>query len=430
MKIMEKHYSEKYSETYYTKVLENGMKVILFHRPGYDKSFFLVGTPFGALDLVQRDEMGNLKEFPAGIAHFLEHKMFEDSKGDIMDQFSQMGVQVNAFTSYGETVYYFSSNDEIEAPLHLLLDFTNELQVDDESVEKEKGIIIQELHMYAQQSDSRLLHETFKSLYHVHPLKYDIGGDDESVNGTTTAQLYDCFHLNYAPFKKVLVGICSEDPNEILQMIETNQKGKIAQSNHHTKRILTNDEPRSVVRKEYAFEMDVQATKVNFAFKLDGIVDGMERSKVEWAMRFGLDTVFSTLNPNYQLWIDDQIINDYFSYEIEIGEDYGVLIFNTETEKQKEFKTLIETEIKKLYHVSIDPVVFEQLKRRYFGQSVTALNSFENTAIYFLRNDFAHVDFFESLDMIYDITVEDIEQSMQIIDLDRSSFVEVHPLHD
>ncbi|MGL5540585.1 MAG: EF-P 5-aminopentanol modification-associated protein YfmH, partial [Erysipelotrichaceae bacterium] len=249
---MEKHTSEKYQETYYETTLDNGLRVVLFHRPGFDKSFFLMGTPFGAFDLQQVDEEGNEYHFPAGIAHFLEHKMFEHPDGDVMDQFSNMGVNVNAFTSYGETCYYFSTTQAIKEPLELLLDFTQVLHIDGASVEKEKGIICQELAMYRQQSDSRLINETFGCMYHEHPLKYDIGGDDESVNATTLAQLQDCFALNYAPSKTILVGVSSEEPTTILEWIQANQAKKTFPQTKRTHRKVVN-EPLAMKKAEHAF---------------------------------------------------------------------------------------------------------------------------------------------------------------------------------
>ena len=172
---MKKHYNERYDETYYAETLDNGLKVIIWHKPNFQNSQFLFATPYGALDFKQKDENGNLVAYPSGIAHFLEHKMFESKKGDVMELFSQLGANVNAFTSYNETVYYFSTtNKDVEQEVNLLLDFVQELEITEESVEKEKGIIIQELNMYLQMPDSRLLFESFKSMYHNHPLNSDL----------------------------------------------------------------------------------------------------------------------------------------------------------------------------------------------------------------------------------------------------------------
>lgn len=188
--------NERYQESYDVETLDNGLRVVIWHKPGYARSLFMMATPLGAMDICQVDEHGTQCVYPAGIAHFLEHKMFEKKDRDVMDDFSRMGASVNAFTSYGETAYYFSTSEDVREPLNLLLDFVQDLDISDASVEKEKGIIVSELNMYLQMSDNRLLMETYKSLFHEHPLKYDIGGDEESVRSITRTQLEECYARN------------------------------------------------------------------------------------------------------------------------------------------------------------------------------------------------------------------------------------------
>ena len=159
---MKRIVNEHYQETYYTETLENGLRVILWQKENYERSFFMMATPLGAMDLQQTDQNGILYSYPAGIAHFLEHKMFEKKDRDVMNEFSSMGANVNAFTSYNETAYYFSTSSDIERPLNLLLDFVQQLDITEASVEKEKGIIVSEFNMYLQMSDARLLMELYK----------------------------------------------------------------------------------------------------------------------------------------------------------------------------------------------------------------------------------------------------------------------------
>ena len=176
---MIKHYNELFDETSYTETLDNGLKVIIFHKPGYSLTSACFGTAFGGLNICQRHNARDYSFHP-GTAHFLEHKLFESEEKDIMTAFSLMGANVNAFTSYKETVYYFTkSGEDIKDCLNLLLDFVQNLSITKESVEKEKGIIVEEVSMYMQNPDSRLINETYKSLYEKYPLKYDIGGDEE-----------------------------------------------------------------------------------------------------------------------------------------------------------------------------------------------------------------------------------------------------------
>ncbi len=423
MKIVEnKRYKERYAE----EVLENGLHVVLWHKPDYEKSLFMLGTPLGAMDISQIDEQGNVIEYPAGIAHFLEHKMFEMKDGDVMDMFSSMGANVNAFTSYTETVYYFSTTADVKKPLNLLLDFVQSLEINEKSVEKEKGIIIQELHMYKEMSDSRLLMETFSSLYQTHPLRYDIGGDDESVSQTTLKQLQDCYRYNYHPSSMVLVGVSKEDPAKLLEWIKENQNNKTFPKISNVKRMPCS-EPKEVSRKEYRFTMDVSEDKISYAYKLSGIKDIYERSKAEWCIKIMLDAVFSSLNPEFQNWIDEGIINDYVGSEVDLGEDYGMLMFYGETAKKDAFLKVVQDSMRKIADADISEELLEQLKHRYFGQAIRSLNSFDDIAISYIRSYFDHADFFKLLDIIYEITLDDIKQVCSTISLEHSCLVELVP---
>ena len=192
-------HNQRYQESYLESVLDNGLKVVLWQKKDYAKSFFMMATPLGSFDLIQKSNKQTY-EYPAGVAHFLEHKMFEGKDGeDVSELFSNYSAHVNAYTSFNETTYYFHTTQDIYKPLALLLDFVQELHITKESVEKEKSIITQELHMYLKNSDSQLLYELLKSLYQKHPLKYEILGDDESIQSITYEDLKKCYEMNYHP---------------------------------------------------------------------------------------------------------------------------------------------------------------------------------------------------------------------------------------
>lgn len=409
---MKKITSEKYQESYVEETLENGLRVVLWQKPEYEKSLFMMATPLGAMDMKQVDQNGKEVHFPAGIAHFLEHKMFEKEDEDVMDLFSKMGASVNAFTSYSETAYYFSTSSDVAAPLELLLDFVQELQITKESVEKEKGIIVQELNMYKQMSDSRLLMETFSSLYVNHPLKYDIGGDADSVNSITLEQLEECYRLNYHPSTMILVGVSNQDPALLLDIIRKNQENKQFPEISQVHR-LKFEEPREVARPTFSFQMDVSIPKISYAYKMKGIEDPYERATCEWCIKIMQDAYFSSLYPDYQTWMDEGIINDYVGSEIDLGEDYGMIMFYGETEKKEEFLRIVQETVKKIQAGQLDEALLTQLKRRYFGQSIRSLNSFDDIAISYVRTTFDHMDFFQSMDLLYDITQEDVERICQ-----------------
>ncbi len=421
---MNKIENTRYQETYVEETLDNGLHVVLWQKPDFEKSFFLMATPLGALDLIQ-EMNGKEIAFPAGIAHFLEHKMFEDENDlDVMDQFAQMGANVNAFTSYSETAYYFSTASDPVAPLHLLLDFVQTLSISEESVEKEKGIIIQELEMYQQMSEMRILNETLASLFHTHPLKYDIGGDNESVSSTTKQQLEDCYHFNYHPSNMLLVGVSAKDPKELLEEIKSNQNNKQFSEKVKIKR-KNYEEVSSVARKQHTFAMDISVPKTTISFKMEGIRDVVERSKKEWAYKLLFDLYFSTLNPNYQRWIDEEIINTSFSFEIDFGSDYGLLLFYGETEKVDQFEEIIVTTLQTIQNIEDEALA--SLKNRYFGMNVNALNDHKQIAITFMRNYFSDIDFFQALEVVDSITSKDIMLALKEIDLDNRCKVIIQP---
>ena len=223
---MDKHYEAYFDETYYTETLANGLKVIIFHKPEFSTSVCAFGTPYGALKI---NEQFNGKEyhFHPGVAHFLEHKLFEAKGDDMMTLFSSLGANVNAFTSYHETVYYFSkTGEDIKQCLELLLGFVQELDITPESVEKEKGIIAQEVAMYDQVPDSKLLHEAYKALYHHYPLKYDIGGDKKGIYAIDKEELDECYRINYHPVNMSLVITTPLDPKKIMNIVRKNQLKK------------------------------------------------------------------------------------------------------------------------------------------------------------------------------------------------------------
>jgi len=419
---MKKITNDRFQETYYEETLENGLKVVLWEKPNFKKSFFMMATPLGALDLIQIDEKGNKYEFPSGIAHFLEHKMFEKQNRDVMEEFTSMGANCNAFTSYSETAYYFSTSENPIQPLHLLMDFVQELDISESSVEKEKGIIIQELEMYMQMSESRMLNETMAALYENHPLKFDIGGSRESVNAITKNDLDQCYMLNYHPSRMLLIGVTGHDIQTIMNEIRKNQNSKSFLSTKKIKRISI-DEREDVYKAHNNVYMDVGVPKVCVAFKLKGIKNPSERNKMEWKYKLLLDMYFSSMNPSLQKWIDDGIINNSFSFEIDFGDDYGMILFYSETNERDKFVHTILHTLSSIQ--SIEEAALNQLKQRYFGVSISALGSMKQIAITYMRNYFAKQDFFESIEDLENISTNELLDALSLVNLDNYSCVTI-----
>ncbi|MFN3367779.1 MAG: EF-P 5-aminopentanol modification-associated protein YfmH, partial [Exiguobacterium mexicanum] len=191
---------EQLDETLYHEKLENGLEVFILPKKGFSKTFATFTTKYGSIDnhFVPRGEKDAIK-VPDGIAHFLEHKMFEKEEGDIFQQFSKQGASANAYTSFTRTAYLFSATGQINENIETLLDFVQEPYFTEQTVEKEKGIIAQEITMYDDQPDWRLYFGIIENMYKNHPVKIDIAGTVDSIQDITAEHLYTCYNTFYHP---------------------------------------------------------------------------------------------------------------------------------------------------------------------------------------------------------------------------------------
>lgn len=403
---MKTNHNKRFDETIYSTTLENGLTVIIVHKPEFRNHVALCGTNFGAKQLHQIVN-GNDVVFNSGVAHFLEHKLFEKQDEDILSTFTNMGASANAFTSYNETVYYFSTTQQLELPLNTLLDFVMDLSVTEQGVAKEKGIIIEELKMYQEMPLFRLSMEVLESLFAHHPLKHDIAGTVESVNAITKEELEQAYFTNYHPSQLVLSIVSPTLPEKIIEIIENNQieKGSTNQLEVINPKI---DEPQEVARPFHKIVMNVNNPKIALAYKQSlPFNDQLEAYKANVMMQMILDLNFSKLNPEYQSWIDSDLINDLFVYQSDFGLDYGYFEFIAETQLIDEFKSFITN---KLENLEIVPEKLLQLKKRYLGENISDLSDFESFAINNFRAHFIGTNPFELIELIESITESELKK--------------------
>jgi len=413
------------NESHYISSLENGLKVIIIQKKDYKSSSCFMAFPYGSLDIKQKINH-EIQDYPSGIAHFLEHKLFENNNGlDIMETFSHLSANVNAFTSHTETVYYFnSSKKNIKKPLNLLLDFVQQLSITEQSVEKEKGIIIQELRMYMQMPEQRLMLETYQSLYEKHPIRLDIGGNEESVTSITKEILERCYALNYHPSNALLVCITSTSPQVVLDWVIENQSAKSFSTTHEIERIVES-ENKQVFRKHFEFEMDIQSSKMTYSFKLTDLSnDNKENLFNEWKYRLFLELIFSPMNPTYEVWMNDNRIHDYFGYDVELNNEYGFILFFGENEDEVDFKKLVNEGLKT--DITHFETYFELLKRRYFAQLLRQFDDQDDYALTLIRSKFSKLEITDSIQALKNIKFSDLlTVNDEILSLD-TTFVKMN----
>jgi len=422
---MKKIINQKFAEVYYRETLDNGLKVVINHKPNFKNTTCVFATPYGALNHVQ---IINGEKFVSnyGVAHFLEHKLFEAESNDVMTDFTAMGCSVNAFTSYTETAYYFSTtNDNIDKPLNLLLDFVQKLDITNESVEKEKGIIIQELKMYEQMPNARLINEVDKALFANIPLNNDIGGSEQSVRAITKEELERCYQYNYSPDNMSLYITTSIDPKHLLEVIKANQASKKFLNQYHISK-YDYHEPQNVVNSKVTVTMPVSTNKVAYAFKLaTNFASDLLMVKKEWALRIILELHFSTLNPAYEQWLSEDLITNFFGYDLEFNQDYAYIIFYNENIEPEVFKSFIDQQLCLIQQTPINQDKILQLQKRFYGRSFEIFNNIEEMTISLMKQDFANVSYYEMISQILKIDATYCQQILDTTDFSHTTLVNI-----
>ena len=215
---MTKNYSALH-ESMQTRTLANGLRICYLPKKGFSKTFAILATDFGSVDASFTFE-GKRYDTPAGVAHFLEHKMFEDEDGNALQKFARTGASPNAFTSHTMTAYHFSCTDRFEENLEILLKFVFTPYFTDENVEKERGIINQEIRMVEDTPNWEVFVGAYEGLYRNHPVRVSIPGSEESISHITPELLYTCHRAFYSPKNMALVVCGTADFEQVCRMAE------------------------------------------------------------------------------------------------------------------------------------------------------------------------------------------------------------------
>lgn len=409
------------------KILANGMKVILLYKKDYVQSLFMIGIPAGGRNVLDIDS--NTKEVsthPSGCAHYLEHQNFRLNGQDVTPQLAAMQAQTNAFTSYSETCYYVSTSADVYGPLGLLIDFVQTLDITQNSVDKEKGIILSELHMDQNQPESRIFHETFRSLYRNVYLKNDILGTDEDISNMTVKDLQNFYSQFYDPSRLVLIGVTGQDPTAIMEFIE--KKEQAFPSSAGLKKSLKpyfDEEPDIPARSEFSLNMDVYEPYQAIGVKLHKASSIKEALRRDYIVNFWLDSLMGPLNLDYQKWLDERILSQFSGAEADITEDYGYMVFYSQTSRPQAFVDLVNELLDK--KPLVDQKTFEALRIMNRANSIRALEHFESLALDHIRGSFGGYDPMELPDEYASISLDEINNTIRSLDLSNRVNTSIRP---
>ena len=427
---MEKIYFETLKETLYHEKMANGLQVYLLPKMGFEKTYGLFSTRFGAIDTtfipLNKDEMIKVED---GIAHFLEHKMFDMSDGDASEKFAKLGASTNAFTSSSRTAYLFSTTSNEYACIELLLDFVQKLEITPESVEKEKGIIGQEIKMYDDDPDWQVYFGSIQNLYQQHPVAVDIAGTVETVNRTDKDMLELCYNTFYHPSNMMIFVVGNIDPDKAMATIKENQdKKNFSLANPIVLKKV--NEPKKIKTKEKVLTMDVEMNKIIVSIKVNEILENpKDKIKRELALNLLFDLLFSKSAKLYNDWLNQGIINDSFSASFTQERDYAFIQIGCDCNDYETLKEKLLDLIKDFDTIKIDQEDFNRIKKKNIGLFINMFNSPESIANLFSRYYFEGTNAFDLVDEVAKLEIDDIYDVFKYFDLQYTSVCIVKKNH-
>lgn len=408
--IMEKLPFSQLAENLYFEKLDNGLHVYLLPKEGFHKTYATFTTKYGSIDnkFVPLGEEDFLT-VPDGIAHFLEHKLFEKEHGDVFQDFSKQGASANAFTSFTRTAYLFSSTSNVDENLETLLNFVQEPYFTEKTVEKEKGIIGQEITMYDDNPDWRAYFGLIENMFHEHPVKIDIAGTKESIAKVTADLLYTCYETFYHPSNMLLFIVGPMDPDKMMKFVKENQAKKTFKDPQQIKREYGH-EPNSVAEKKKVLKMNVHTSKCLVGVKeTTPNNQGADLLKHELTVNIILDFLFGKSSINHEELYNDGLIDETFSYDYTGEHGFGFAMLGGDTSNPDQLQEKLEGILLNFDSKSMTDDDLERTKKKKIGAFLRALNSPEFIANQFTRYAFNEMELFEVIPQLEQISLSDIE---------------------
>ncbi|OLS08620.1 zinc protease [Staphylococcus epidermidis] len=418
---MKQHYYDVIDETVYEHELQNGLRLFVIPKPGFQKTFVTYTTQFGSLD--SRFKPLGKEDFvtvPDGVAHFLEHKLFEKEEEDLFTAFAEENAQANAFTSFDRTSYLFSATDHLENNIKRLLNMVETPYFTKETVDKEKGIIAEEIKMYQEQPGYKLMFNTLRAMYEKHPIRVDIAGSVESIYDITKDDLYLCYETFYHPSNMVLFVVGDVEPQYIVDIVEEHENLRDKTNQPKIERALI-DEPKSVNQHVVSEEMKLQSPKLMLGFKNQPLDESPEKYvQRDLEMTFFYELIFGEETEFYQELLNDDLIDETFGYQFVLEPTYSFSIITSATNHPDQLKQLLIKQLKDTKGNLTDVEAFDLLKKQFIGEFISSLNSPEYIANQYAKLYFEGVSVFDMLNIVENITLESVNETSQLcLDLDE-----------
>ena len=423
---MTKTYYPELDETLYTRVLENGLTVAVVPRKGFTKKLAYFVTDYGSIhtDFVLE---GKVHKAPAGVAHYLEHKMFDlPGNRDVSAEFAAMGAMTNAFTSYDMTAYYFSTTENFDGCLRLLLEFVSTPYFTEESVEKERGIIDQEIGMNLDSPDSVIFDNLMESMFRKHPIRVPILGTSETIREITPEVLYNCHRAFYTPDNMLLCVIGDVEPDSVVAIAR-----EILGTEHQEPGIKIQDWPETMTceRAEVSANMEVAMPMFNLAFKCEPVDKGATGIRTEMVADLAAEALFGESSELYLKLYEEGLIDSSFGGGFETIDGCAMLLCSGDSENAPAVREAILSQAAKIAKEGIPERSFLRMKRSALGRRIRSLDSFDATCFRVCAYHFSDFDYFRFPEVYRSIEAAEIQGFLnRVVQEDRCSLSVINPI--
>ncbi len=400
--------NDRINESYYKISHPSGLDILIWPMEGFSTTEALFGTKYGSINTIfKTNKEKDFVQVPEGIAHFLEHKLFENEECDAFDLYAKTGANANAYTSFDKTCYLFSCSDNYTDSLKILLNCVQEPYFTEKSVQKEQGIIGQEIRMYDDNPDWRVMFNLLDALYVNHPVKIDIAGTVESIAKIDADLLYRCYNTFYNLNNMVLSIAGNCDVDEVLKICDEYLKP----CEDIELETTFPDEPLEINKKEVVQNLPVGTPMFNIGFKV-APKSGKELLRYEIISGITMSLLAGSTSPLYKEMFEEGLINSSFSSEVFTGDGYFVNMFGGESKDPKEVLNRVVKEVERVKIEGLDEKRFEIIKKSRYGQLVRGFNDVENCATIMINSRFGDVEPFDTVEILANITFSDIKNAL------------------
>ncbi len=411
MNVMKEIKSSRIGDRYFEINHSSGLKIFVYPKENYSTTYAVFGTKYGSVDTCfKTSEETEMNTVPNGIAHYLEHKLFESEDGDAFARYAKTGASANAYTSFDKTCYLFSCSEKVYESLEILLDFVQSPYFTEQTVQKEQGIIGQEIRMYDDDPQWRVMFNLLRAIYHKHPVKIDIAGTVESIAKITPELLYKCYHTFYNLNNMVLCVAGNVDVYKVLELCDKMLKPS---KNVAIDRSFE-EEPEGVVESRVEQKLSVAAPIFQLGFKEKAGKNRLSAREIA-DTEILLEILASDASPLFRRLLDAGLINQSsFAYEYFEGPGYASVIFSGESKDPDAVAQEIKKEVAGLREHGLDPAAFERSKKAVYGRMVSSFNSVDNIANTMVSLAFTGHELFNYIDTIASADIQSVQNRLKV----------------